>query len=151
MEKVEERIIQGCTWCPFSQENDMFSEYSCNAIPIEKRLLDSDKYRIEQNEQYRAVTPDWCPLKTSSIIFKFKEGAEEPKERKSIKLKLRSDIKDEELKGLDPDVRYLVVETIEEMDFTEPEIEACDENETSYIFPFDGILIQVPKSLFIKP
>jgi hypothetical protein len=61
---VTTRIITGCSDCPTCDMNDMSSGYSC-------RLKEYPDNFIKQSERWQPVTPDWCPLKQGSVLFKF--------------------------------------------------------------------------------
>lgn len=58
------RIISGCKDCPLCDMNDMSSGYSC-------RLKQFPDNYIEESDDCRPITPEWCPIKENDIIFKF--------------------------------------------------------------------------------
>jgi hypothetical protein len=57
------RIINGCFDCPFNYEYDMAVGYGCK--------MDNEKRSIRQSKKYQPITPDWCPIKNSSVVVKY--------------------------------------------------------------------------------
>ncbi len=57
------RIINGCFDCPFNYEYDMSVGYGCT--------LDAENRRIGRSKEYLPITPDWCPVKKSSVVVKY--------------------------------------------------------------------------------
>ncbi len=71
--------ITGCVNCPFCYEYDMAIGYGCNAM---KAKLGSNEYfqkfqpnhRIKQHtKKFIPITPDWCPLKSESLVLKMEK------------------------------------------------------------------------------
>lgn len=47
--------------------NDSCAGYSCQLMPS------TDNY-IKESKQFRPITPEWCPLKSEDIVFKFEKS-----------------------------------------------------------------------------
>ena len=60
-----EKEITGCIDCPFSYGYDMAVGSGCKI---------DDQNRDVQQKRCVPITPDWCPLKTESIIIKLKQS-----------------------------------------------------------------------------
>jgi len=61
---VSTRIISGCSDCPMCDMNDMCSGYSC-------RLKEHPDNFIEESKKFQPITPKWCPIKQSDVLFKY--------------------------------------------------------------------------------
>jgi len=56
--------VSGCINCPFKYENDMGFGYVCK--------IDAKGRTINQSKKYLPITPEWCPVKSSSVVVTFK-------------------------------------------------------------------------------
>lgn len=63
--------VTGCKDCPFSEANDMNSNYSCSVI---KRIDFVVYNEIHPHEEtWQPITPSWCPLKKEPITIEIEQ------------------------------------------------------------------------------
>ncbi len=63
------RMITGCGDCPMCDWNDMGEGYTCKFID----MFSEQEKRIKESNMFQPITPEWCPLKTKDVLFKFQQ------------------------------------------------------------------------------
>lgn len=62
-----EYTILGCEGCPLNSNDTEYGD-ACRHPSVIKDGLDAT-LPVDQNNGYRTITPDWCPLKKEKIII----------------------------------------------------------------------------------
>ncbi len=67
--------VTGCNDCPMSIMKGFTSGWACMFKSMKQEF--GDEWQIKSDSNYLPVTPDWCPLKSYSVLLSFKHSNEQ--------------------------------------------------------------------------